>query len=146
MASGLLGALATVPPVPSAPMDPTAAEANTATVFYYTKTKNWAATYLHHAPDGGSWTTVPGTRMEAACTDWVKLTVDLGPADGLAAAFNNGSGTWDNNGGADYALGTGNITVKDGVIAHSDPCAATGPVDENCTTVTRRGPVGVAAA
>ncbi|MDX3642287.1 carbohydrate binding domain-containing protein [Streptomyces sp. MB09-02B] len=116
-------------------MDPAAAQATTATVFYYTKTRNWASTYLHYAPDGGSWTTVPGTKMEAACTDWVKKTVDLGPAGGLAATFNNGGGTWDNNGGANYALGTGNITVKDGVIAHSDPCADTGPVEGNRATV-----------
>lgn len=128
-ATGLLAALAAVPEAGSLPMERTAAEANTATVFSYTKTKNWSSTYLHYAPDGGAWTTVPGTRMETACTDWVKRTVDLGSATGLAATFNNGSGTWDNNGGADYALGTGNITVKDGVIAHSDPCAGTDPVE-----------------
>lgn len=50
--------------------------------------------------------------MESACTDWVKKTVDLGSATGLQATFNNGSGTWDNNGGNNYALGTGTITVK----------------------------------
>ncbi|MEV6015119.1 MULTISPECIES: carbohydrate binding domain-containing protein [unclassified Streptomyces] len=110
----------------SVPMEGTAATSTTATVFYYTKTKNWPVTYLHYAPDGGSWTTVPGVRMEAACADWVKETVDLGSATGLQATFNNGSGTWDNNGGSNYALGTGTITVKDGVIAHSDPCAGTG--------------------
>ncbi|MFD3924929.1 carbohydrate binding domain-containing protein [Streptomyces sp. NPDC058614] len=124
------------PDVGSPSMGRTAAEAtNTATVFYYTKTKNWPATYLHYAPDGGSWTTVPGVQMEAACTDWVKETVDLGSAAGLQATFNNGSGTWDNNGGANYALGTGDITVKDGVIAHSDPCAGTEPVEGNEATV-----------
>ncbi|MGW3408643.1 carbohydrate binding domain-containing protein [Streptomyces sp. NPDC000888] len=124
------------PDVGSPSMGRTAAEAtNTATVFYYTKTKNWPATYLHYAPDGGSWTTVPGVQMEAACTDWVKETVDLGSAAGLQATFNNGNGTWDNNGGANYALGTGDITVKDGVIAHSDPCAGTDPVEGNEATV-----------
>ncbi|WP_328840909.1 carbohydrate binding domain-containing protein [Streptomyces europaeiscabiei] len=134
-ATGLLAALAAAPESGSLPMERTAAEANTATVFYYTKTKNWSSTYLHHAPDGGAWTTVPGTRMETACTDWVKRTVDLGSATGLTATFNNGSGTWDNNGGADYALGTGNVTVKDGVIAHSDPCAGTDPVEGTRATV-----------
>ncbi|MER7516342.1 carbohydrate binding domain-containing protein [Streptomyces sp. NPDC126499] len=99
---------------------------NTATVFYSTKTRNWSSYHLHYAPDGGSWTTVPGTAMEPACADWVKKTVDLGPASGLRATFNDGNGTWDNNGGANYALGTGNITVKDGVVAHSDPCAGSG--------------------
>ncbi|MFF3417899.1 carbohydrate binding domain-containing protein [Streptomyces sp. NPDC002698] len=125
----------TPPDTGAVPMESTAATSTTATVFYYTKTKNWPATYLHYAPDGGSWTTVPGVRMEAACTDWVKKTVDLGSAAGLQATFNNGSGTWDNNGGGNYALGTGTITVKDGVIAHSDPCADTGTGGGNQATV-----------
>ncbi|WP_328563988.1 carbohydrate binding domain-containing protein [Streptomyces coelicoflavus] len=118
--------LAVIPPSPPAP-SPTAVPAaatadHTATVFYYTKTKNWDRYNLHYAPDGGSWTEVPGVAMETACTDWVKKTVALGSAEGLQATFNNGSGTWDNNAGRNYALGTGDITVKDGVIAHSDPC------------------------
>lgn len=125
----------TPPDTGPVPLESTAATSTTATVFYYTKTKNWPATYLHYAPDGGSWTTVPGVRMEAACTDWVKKTVDLGSATGLQATFNNGSGTWDNNGGNNYALGTGTITVKDGVIAHSDPCADTGTGTGNQATV-----------
>ncbi|MFB7241248.1 carbohydrate binding domain-containing protein [Streptomyces populi] len=131
--TGLFGL--TPPDTGSVPLETTAATSTTATVFYYTKTKNWPTTYLHYAPDGGSWTTVPGVRMETACTDWVKKTVDLGSATGLQATFNNGSGTWDNNGGNNYALGTGTITVKDGVIAHSDPCADTGTGSGNQATV-----------
>lgn len=126
-AAGLLGLL-TAAPDPAGPSSavPVAAAENTATVFYYTKTRDWSAYNLHYAPDGGSWTAVPGVRMEAACTDWVKKTVSLGSSSGLAATFNNGSGIWDNNSGKNYALGTGTITVKDGVVAHSDPCAGTG--------------------
>ncbi|MFJ4624131.1 carbohydrate binding domain-containing protein [Streptomyces sp. NPDC088812] len=132
LAAGLLALTAvTGPTAPTAQ----AADTNSATVFYYTKTRNWASTYLHYAPDGGSWTTVPGVVMEAACTDWVKLTVDLGSATGLQATFNNGSGTWDNNAGQNYALGTGDITVKDGVIAHSDPCAESDPETSQSATV-----------
>ncbi|WP_411087248.1 carbohydrate binding domain-containing protein [Streptomyces sp. 061-3] len=124
VAAGLLGFLAAVPhPDGPATAVPAAASENTTTVFYYTKTRNWSAYNLHYAPDGGSWTTVPGVQMEAACTDWVKKTVSLGSASGLAATFNNGSGVWDNNAGNNYALGTGTITVKDGVVAHSDPCS-----------------------
>lgn len=124
VAAGLLGLLTAVPhPDVPATAVPAAASENTATVFYYTKTRNWSAYNLHYAPDGGSWTTVPGVQMEAACTDWVKKTVSLGSAVGLAATFNNGSGVWDNNAGNNYALGIGTITVKDGVVAHSDPCS-----------------------
>ncbi|MFI2735186.1 carbohydrate binding domain-containing protein [Streptomyces sp. NPDC018711] len=135
-AAGLLGLLAAPPDDPSPRTAPVAASAeNTATVFYWTKTKNWAAYNLHYAPDGGAWTTVPGVTMEPACTDWVKKTVSLGTAAGLQATFNNGSGTWDNNGGRNYALGTGSITVKDGVVAHSDPCGDTAPAPAAKATV-----------
>ncbi|CCK25026.1 secreted alpha-amylase [Streptomyces davaonensis JCM 4913] len=132
----LLSLVQAVPQAAATDVEPVAdSAANTATVFYYTKTRNWSQYNLHYAPDGGSWTTVPGVAMEAACTDWVKKTVDLGSASGLQATFNNGSGTWDNNGGVNYALGTGNITVKDGVVAHSDPCADTGTPSDNTATV-----------
>ncbi|MFD6322227.1 carbohydrate binding domain-containing protein [Streptomyces sp. NPDC058442] len=119
------------------------AAATSATVYYHTKTRNWSSTYLHYAPDGGTWTQVPGVRMEAACTDWVKTTVDLGTAAGLRATFNNGSGTWDNNAGRNYDLGTGSITVKDGVVAHSDPCAGQEPESPRSATVYyAAGPLG----
>ncbi|MGY3062578.1 glycosidase [Streptomyces sp. TE3672] len=142
-AAGLLGLLTAVPETATPSASPAAATENTTTVFYYTKTRNWSAYDLHYAPDGGSWTTVPGVRMEAACTDWVKRTVSLGSASGLAATFNNGSGTWDNNAGKNYALGTGDITVKDGVVAHSDPCAdsGTGPSPSPTGTETNTASV-----
>ncbi|GGR07953.1 carbohydrate binding domain-containing protein [Streptomyces pilosus] len=136
---GLMSAPSATPTSPAT--TPVAATADhTATVFYYTKTRNWDRYHLHYAPDGGSWTAVPGAAMESACTDWVKKTVTLGTAEGLRATFTNGSGTWDNNSGKNYALGTGTITVKDGVVAHSDPCAGSedpdpAPGDGNRTTV-----------
>ncbi|MFJ7300562.1 carbohydrate binding domain-containing protein [Streptomyces sp. NPDC099088] len=134
--AAVTGIFATATPnADSTPLEGTSAASATTTVFYYTKTKNWSATYLHYAPDGGSWTTVPGVRMETACTDWVKETVDLGSAAGLRATFTDGRGTWDNNGGNNYALGTGTVTVKDGVVAHSDPCADTGTGTGNRATV-----------
>ncbi|MCL2552270.1 MAG: alpha-amylase family glycosyl hydrolase [Actinomycetia bacterium] len=121
LVTGLLAAL--LPALATGPAHAEAAASNTATVFYSTASANWPAYNLHWAPDGGSWTAVPGVPMDAACTGWVKKTVDLGTATTWQATFNNGQGTWDNNGGHNYALGTGTITVKDGVVAHSDPCA-----------------------
>ncbi|MFC8494538.1 carbohydrate binding domain-containing protein [Streptomyces sp. NPDC057235] len=136
VAAGLLGLVAAPPDAPSPRTAPVAAAVEgTTTVYYWTKTKNWARYNLHYAPDGGSWTTVPGTAMEAACTGWVKKTVTLGTAAGLRAAFNDGNGTWDNNGGKDYALGTGAVTVRDGAVAHSDPCADTPPAESRRATV-----------
>ncbi|MER5987420.1 carbohydrate binding domain-containing protein [Streptomyces sp. NPDC001787] len=143
--AGLIGLIAAAPrePAPAA-VAPVAAAENTATVFYYTGTRNWSAYHLHYAPDGGAWTSVPGIRMEAACTDWVKRTVDLGSADGLTATFTDGSGVWDNNAGKNYELGTGSITVKDGAVAHSDPCAGTGPGPDPTPTPTPGGGSGTA--
>ncbi|UUN30993.1 carbohydrate binding domain-containing protein [Streptomyces sp. FIT100] len=125
----------TVSAAPTASDGSESAAANSATVYYHTASRNWSAYHLHWAPTGGSWTTVPGTTMAAACTDWVKLTVDLGAATTWQATFNNGSGTWDNNGGANYQLGTGTITVRDGAVAHSDPCGTTEPPTGNTATV-----------
>ncbi|MFG2427544.1 carbohydrate binding domain-containing protein [Streptomyces sp. NPDC048590] len=138
-ATVMLGLLTPAPEPPGAGSAvPAAASESSATVFYYTKTKNWSSYKLHYAPDGGAWTTVPGVVMEPACTDWVKRTVDLGGASGLSATFNNGAGVWDNNAGKNYALGTGAITVKDGVVAHSDPCAEAGtdPEEEAAGTAS----------
>ncbi|AIS01020.1 carbohydrate-binding module family 20 domain-containing protein [Streptomyces glaucescens] len=94
---------------------------HTATVYYSTG-KNWSAYHIHYAPTGGAWTTAPGAAMESACTGWVKKTITLGSATGLKAAFNNGAGTWDNNSGADYTLGTGDITVRNGIVGTGNPC------------------------
>ncbi|WP_435191690.1 carbohydrate binding domain-containing protein [Streptomyces sp. bgisy126] len=135
-AACVVGLVAAPPDAPSPRTAPVAATVeNATTVHYWTKTKNWARYNLHYAPDGGSWTTVPGTAMEAACDGWVKKTVTLGAAAGLQATFNDGNGTWDNNGGKNYVLGTGAITVKDGVVAHSDPCADTPPAESRKATV-----------
>ncbi|MET8181061.1 carbohydrate binding domain-containing protein [Streptomyces sp. NPDC005336] len=76
---------------------------------------------MHWAPTGRTWTTVPGTRIETARTNWVKKTIDLGSATGLQATFNNGSGTWDNNGGRNYQLPAGNVAVRDGQVVQGDP-------------------------
>jgi chitodextrinase len=95
---------------------------NSATV-YYKNNANWSAVYLHYAPTGGTWTVSPGVAMDAACTGWKSKVVSLGAATGLAATFNNGSGTWDNNGGSNYALAAGTAAVNAGAITTTNPCA-----------------------
>jgi glycosidase len=130
-AAGTVAVLTAVPPahhaVDAAPAAATAG--NTATVFYYTKSHNWSHYYLHYAPAGAAWTQVPGVVMEAGCTDWVKKTVDLGTATTWQSTFDNGSGTWDNNNGNNYALTAGLSTVKDKAVTKNaaDPCASVVP-------------------
>lgn len=64
--------------------------------------------------------------MGTACAGWRKQTVDLGDVTSFRAACNNGSGSWDNNGGHDYTLGMGTSTVKDGVVTAdaAGPCGS----------------------
>ena len=46
-------------------------------------------------------------------------------ATGWQTVFNNGNGTWDNNGGRNYSLGTGLWQVANGVATSgANPCAA----------------------
>ncbi|UUZ56274.1 hypothetical protein LP419_14190 [Massilia sp. H-1] len=58
---------------------------------YYKLGSGWSAANMHYAPTGGTWTAVPGTPMPLACTGWSLLSVNLGSATGLQAAFNNGA-------------------------------------------------------
>lgn len=91
---------------------------------YYRPAASWTQTYLHYAPTGGSWTAVPGVLMTSACSGWRSYTVNLGAASGLAAVFNNGAGSWDNNGGRNYALGSGIVVVENGAVTSgTNPCA-----------------------
>jgi len=94
---------------------------NTATV-YYKPAATWTAVNIHYAPNGGSWTAVPGVAMNAACTGWYAKTLALGAATGAQVAFNNGSGVWDSRNGANYAVGTGMSSIQNGTISTTDPC------------------------
>lgn len=98
---------------------------NTVTVFYK-PSSSWSNVNIHYSPVGGTWTTAPGIAMEAACSTWKKKTISLGEATGLFVTFNNGSGTWDNNNGKNYALGTGMVKVENGVVSAGDPCGGGG--------------------
>ncbi|MGZ3182904.1 MAG: carbohydrate binding domain-containing protein [Telluria sp.] len=95
---------------------------NSATV-YYRNLSNWSSVYIHYAPNGGTWTTSPGVIMGAACTGWYVKSIALGTATGAQVVFNNGAGTWDNHGGANYAIGTGTSAINNGAVSTTDPCA-----------------------
>jgi len=92
----------------------------TTTVYYAT---GWATANIHYRVGSGTWTAVPGAAMAAACTGWKVKTIELGGSSGLTAAFNNGSGSWDNNGGADYAIGSGPVKVSNGTVTAGSPCS-----------------------
>ncbi len=64
--------------------------------------------YIHYRPSGGTWTPVPGILMTPSeITGYWKISLDVGQAAEVEAVFNNGSGTWDNNGGNNYRFPVG---------------------------------------
>ena len=102
----------------STPVDP---GTNRTTVFYRT---SWSTTNIHYRVGSGAWTAAPGRAMTPACTGYAKIDLDLGSATSATAAFNNGSGTWDNNGSRDYTLSGASVIVENGAVRAGDPCQA----------------------
>lgn len=115
-----VGALSGGPVVPGDP-DPV-----TNQTVYYSTNKGWSGYNVHYQVGSGAWTAVPGKTMAAACTGWVSTTIATGGAT-VTAAFTNGSGTWDNNGSANYTLSGTTAAVKDGAVTTTNPCSATTP-------------------
>jgi chitodextrinase len=96
---------------------------NTATIYY--KNDSFASKYIHYKLDGSTtWTTAPGVQMSSSTySGYGVATIQLGSATGLTAAFNNGSGTWDNNGGNNYHFGSGASTLANGNLYAGEPQA-----------------------
>lgn len=109
---------------PSATPVPTATPVgNTATIYY--KNTAYSNSYIHYKLDGATvWTTSPGVQMQASAFSGYKaITIPLGTATGLTAAFNNGSGTWDNNGGSNYHFNAGSSSLVGGSLTTGEPQA-----------------------
>lgn len=97
---------------------------NSVTIYYK---QGYTTPYIHYRPAGGTWTTAPGVAMPAAeVSGYNKITINIGSATQLEACFNNGSGTWDSNGGSNYLFGTGTWTyTPTGNIQAGGPAGAT---------------------
>ncbi len=91
---------------------------NTVTVYYY-KASMTNLAYIHYKVSDGAWTVAPGAKMEktgdVSGYTW-KYTIDLGTKDSAIVCFNNGSGSWDSNGGKNYTVYAGNYGVNDGKV------------------------------
>lgn len=115
--------------------------AGNAAQVYYKPASGWAVVDIHYSVSG-VWTVAPGVPMSAACTGWFTKTIDLGNQTSLVVTFNNGSGTWDSNGGKNYTLAAGTSSVNAGVVAATNPCGIaenqppTVPVGLTSTTIT----------
>lgn len=110
---------------------------NTATIYYK---RGYSTPYFHYAPTGGAWTTAPGKAMTASSeyAGYSVITVDLGSATSMQAVFNNGSGTWDNNGGKNYTFPAGVSTFDNGKITSGAPNTTPQPGNE-ATIYYKRG-------
>jgi chitodextrinase len=92
---------------------------------YYKLPANWTAVNMHYQPTGGVWTAVPGQPMSLACTGWYLYSANLSAATSVNVAFNNGTGTWDSNGGKNYVLASGTSAVESGAVTTGvNPCNA----------------------
>lgn len=92
---------------------------NEVTIYY----SGYTNPYIHYQIGNGSWTQAPGIKMEASNEVEgysYKTSIDLDSADKLTACFNNGNGSWDNNGGRNYTFEAGYYTLKNGVITKID--------------------------
>ena len=104
---------------------------NTVTVYYK---QGYTTPYIHYRPTGGTWTTAPGVVMSVSeVSGYHKITVNVGTATGLEAVFNNGNGTWDNNGGRNYLFPVGTSTFTAGVITSGVPQVQTNSLNVKVT-------------
>ncbi|WP_437583838.1 carbohydrate binding domain-containing protein [Paramicrobacterium sp. CJ85] len=99
---------------------------------FYRANDQWKDYYVHYRVGEGAWTTPPGEKMQERCDGWYAATISLGKTDSATAAFNDGNGSWDNNGKKDYSLTAGVQAIADGEISTTNPCTAV-PEDEDMT-------------
>ena len=66
-----------------------------------------ASINIHHGSNGANWTALPGIPMTKVGGNWTATYTVPATATTIAAVFNNGSNTWDNNGGGNW-----NFTVN----------------------------------
>lgn len=68
-------------------------------LFYET---SWSPAYVHYNADGNGWTTLPGAQMQATALSNFKY-IEIS-ASSMEFVFNDGQGTFDNNGGLNYNI------------------------------------------
>lgn len=99
-------------PTSTPTVEPTATPVTNKINLYYKRSQNtsWTNAYVHYKLNG-SWTTIPGMRMTRIKAGYWSYTIDLGTAKTLSVCFTNGNGSWDSNGGKNYAVALGTCQV-----------------------------------
>ncbi len=118
---------------------------NSVTVYYK---KGFTSPYIHYRQADGNWTTAPGVKMaDAEVSGYTKATINIGTYTQLEAVFNNGNGTWDNNGSKNYLFDAGTSTFTPGTngaagtITSGAPSGSTTPTDPSTPVSDNFGPV-----
>ena len=111
------------------------------TIYYNGSLDSQSKVFLHWGENG--WLNVPATdpTMVKRADGFWQTTISVpNDATQINMAFNNGAGTWDNNGGSNYNITIAGNTCATGVVA------ATGcPVHSQATTITYSGTLASAA-
>ncbi|MGV2364878.1 MAG UNVERIFIED_CONTAM: family 14 glycosylhydrolase, partial [Paenibacillus polymyxa] len=102
---------------------------NKVTIYYK---KGFNSPYIHYRPAGGSWSAAPGVKMQAAeISGYAKITVDIGSASQLEAAFNDGNNNWDSNNTKNYSFSTGTSTYTPGNSGNAGTITSGAPAGTN---------------
>ncbi len=98
---------------------PTQSPSGTVKVYY----KSSSTAYAHYKVGNGSWTSVPGKLMSSSDVSGYKsIEINASSSDTITICFNNGAGSWDNNGGSDYRLSGSTVyTVASRSITKAKP-------------------------
>ncbi|MEW9702947.1 carbohydrate binding domain-containing protein, partial [Paenibacillus sp. SI8] len=108
---------------------------HTVTIYYK---KGFSTPFVNYKPAGGSWTTGTGTKLNDASgfPGYATVTLNIGAATQLEAAFNDGNGTVDNNNNSNYTFGAGTWTYTPGTSGAAGTIVSGTPVvDGNKVTV-----------
>ena len=85
---------------------------NTVTIYYQ---HGFDTPHVHYRPEGGTWTQAPGVGMNnSEYNGYSELTINIGDAQRLEVAFNDGKGNWDSNNMSNYLFEVGDNTYIPG--------------------------------
>ena len=89
---------------------------NVADIYY--NNSSWSQAYVHYKVGNGSWTNVPGCKMEksdnSAYTWMYRIALEEG--EKATVCFNNGNGNWDNNNSSNYEIKAGCYAIENGNV------------------------------
>jgi hypothetical protein len=100
---------------------------NKITIYYK---KGFTTPYIHYSPQGGTWTTAPGKALTASeYVGYFKITLSIGEATSITAAFNNGGSSWDSDNMKNYKFELGTWTFTPSTTGGTGKIASGIPTD-----------------